>query len=119
VTLNDRAPVGREPDRFGFGDQIADGEREAVFADHHTVAEAFGAENGRSERVLRDLRAQFHHRVEHGGQIKAQFSRVRLQLGGEGPAFGFGHGDAILLDPGIRRGEVLRNVGCCQNSGWV
>ena len=39
------AVVGRDPDRFGFRDEIADGENEPVRADDHAVTDPLGAQD--------------------------------------------------------------------------
>ena len=50
------ALVGGEPDRARLGDEVADGEHQAVVADDDAVAGALGAEDLRGERVLRESR---------------------------------------------------------------
>src|SRR6185295_17527955 len=79
------ALVGGEPDGARLGDEVADGEDEAVVADHDAVADALGAEDLRGERVLRDLRAQLHDRVERAVQVEAPVLRTRAHLHRELP----------------------------------
>ena len=47
----------REPDRGGFGDQIANRQHQPVVADHHAVTHAFGSQHLGRESIFRDLRA--------------------------------------------------------------
>ncbi len=46
-----------QPDFFGFGDEIADGEDQAIIVDHRTTAFADGAERCGGERRIGDMRA--------------------------------------------------------------
>ena len=52
-----RPSIGVEPDGFGLGDEIADGQDQPVCADHDAVAGAFGAERPGGEGVLGHRRA--------------------------------------------------------------
>ena len=58
VAGHDGAGMRGEPDRFGFGDQVADRQHEAVVVDDDAVAGALGAEDRRGERVVRHFDAQ-------------------------------------------------------------
>src|SRR6516164_4472777 len=58
MTRYGTATGGGEPDRLGLGDEIADGQDEAVLADQYTAAGAFGAERPGREGVLRNRRPQ-------------------------------------------------------------
>ena len=94
----DRRPaIRREPYRFGFGDQIADSQRQAVFADHHAVAAALGAENRRGERIVGNHGPEHDDRVQRGLEIESDVARARLQLRRERPVSGFGHGRSRIL----------------------
>ena len=68
VAGHDAAVVEVQPDRLGLGDQIADGEHQAVLADQHAVAGALGAERLGGEGIGRDDRAQPHHRGERASR---------------------------------------------------
>ena len=91
-----RAVVGGEPDGLRLGDQVTDGEDQAVVADHDAVADTLCAENAGGERFLRDFGLHQHHRVQRGGEIEAEFLGLGLEAGGEGPIFGGGHGPTSL-----------------------
>src|SRR5580658_10929417 len=57
----DGAAVGRaEPEALGLDDEIADGEHETAFADHHAAAAALRAEDRGGGRVLRYIRLKTH-----------------------------------------------------------
>ncbi len=89
-----RPPRGRrggEPDRLGLGDQVADGEDEAVVADDDAVAGALGTEDRRGEGIFRNARLQSHDGVERALQIEFNVRRIGLQRRREGPVSWFGH----------------------------
>src|SRR3954468_20392026 len=86
------ALVRGEPDGACLGDEVADGQDEAVVADYDAVADALGAEDLRGERVLRNLRAQLHDRVERPVQVEAPVLRTRAHLHRELPVAFFRHG---------------------------
>src|SRR6185436_19806985 len=88
-----RALVGGHPDRARLGDQVADGEDEAVLADDDAVADALGAEQRRGERVVGHDRAQVHHRVERAIELEAPVFRLRPKLLRECPVLFLGHRD--------------------------
>ena len=85
------ALVGGHPDRARLGDQVADGEDEAVVADHHAIPHPLRAEDLRGERVLRDLGAQLHDRVERPVEVEAPVLRTRAHLHRELPVALFRH----------------------------
>ena len=77
----DHAAVAEmQPDGFGLGDQIADGQHQAV-VDQHAVAAAFGAERGGAEGVRRDDRVQADHGGERAVEVEAVVLRARLKRG--------------------------------------
>jgi hypothetical protein len=55
---DDPAIVGRQPDFLGLGDEVADGQHQAVVADDDAAAFADGAQRRGGEGVVRDVRAQ-------------------------------------------------------------
>ena len=63
-----------QPDRFGLGDQIADGQHQSV-VDHHAIAGALGAEGVRAEGVGGDDRMQPDHRSKHAIEIETVVAR--------------------------------------------
>ena len=64
MTRHRAAIVERDPDRVGFGDQITDGQDQAVAANEDAVAGALGAERFRGKGVGRHGGAQ----ADHGGE---------------------------------------------------
>ena len=66
-----------DPHGLRFGHQIADGQHEAVLADHRAVAHAFGPEHGRGERVLRDEGANAHERRKHPVELEIGIRLIR------------------------------------------
>ena len=84
---DDHAGVGGEPDRFRFGDQIAYGEDQALRADHHAVADAFGAQDAGGKRIFGYFGAQQDDRVQHRCEVEIEFLRARLQRFVERPWF--------------------------------
>ncbi len=95
---NDRAVVAGEPDGLGLGDEIADREHEAVVADDDAIARPLGAEDRRGEGVLRYLRAQRHHRIEHRVEVERDVGGLRLQISRKTP-IRFGHGSVRASEP--------------------
>jgi hypothetical protein len=89
---DDVTAIGREPDRRGFGDQVADGQDQAIGADHRAIAAALGAEDAGGECIVGDDGAHLHHRVERAGEVEPQFVQRRLQRFGRGPFLMFWHG---------------------------
>ena len=81
--------IGGEPNARRFSDEIADGEHQAIFADHHAITAALGAEQIGSEGVRRYLGAHQHHGVVGACQVKLRFLGLRLQRLREGPLLGF------------------------------
>jgi len=71
MTRDRCALVRVQPDGRRFGDQIADGQHESIVADDDAVADSFGAEDPGGKRVLGNLGAQQHHRVEHRLKVEA------------------------------------------------
>ena len=72
------APVAEmQPDGFGLGDEIADGQHQA-FVDQHAVAGAFGAERVGAEGVGRNDRMQADHRSQRAVEVVTVIARARL-----------------------------------------
>ena len=71
----------REPDRVRFGDQIADGQDQAVAANDDTVAGTLGAERFRGERIRGHGYAQRHHAGQGQLEIVAIILGLRLRRG--------------------------------------
>ena len=90
---NDRPVMGRQPDRFCFGDQVTNCEHQAIGADDDSVSHALCAEHRGREGFIRDLRVHLHHRLQRGVQVEAQILLPRLQPLREGPFSRFGHED--------------------------
>jgi hypothetical protein len=82
MTRNHRAVVGREPDRFGLGNEIPDRQHETVIADDDAVAESLGAENRRSERVVRHLGAKHDDQRIADARSKRRPSGLGCRLAG-------------------------------------
>ncbi len=93
---NHRSVVCREPDRFGFGDEVTHGEHESVGPDDRSVANALGPQDGRGERLVRNFCMHQDDRLQRGFQVEAQLVRLRLQARGKGPVAGFSHNGPIL-----------------------
>ena len=91
---HDAAVAQGEPDLLGLGDQIADGEHDAVFADQHAVAGALGAERLGGEGVGRHDRADADDGAERAIEIVVVVLRLRLRAGRHRP---------------VRRRDILRN----------
>ena len=77
VALHHAAVAEMQPDGFGFGDQIADGEHQPV-VDQHAVAGALDAERVGGEGVGRDERMDADHGGERALQIETVILRARL-----------------------------------------
>ena len=69
VTFHHAAIAEMQPDRFGLGDQIADGQHQSV-VDQHAVAGALGAEGFGGERIVRDDRMQADHRGQRAIEVE-------------------------------------------------
>ena len=70
VARRDAAVAEMQPDGFGLGDQIADGQHQAV-VDQHAVAGALGAKRVGGEGVGRDDRMQADHRAKRALEVVA------------------------------------------------
>ena len=81
-TAGDRDPViAGDPNGLGFGDQIPDGQDQAVGVDQHPAAGPFGTEDGCRESVFGNMTAERHHGVQRGLQIKPEILRPRQKIG--------------------------------------
>ena len=105
------------PYRFGFGDDVADGQDQAVVANHGAVADPLGAENRRGERVLRDLGADQDHRAQRRIEIELDRVCLRLQVKGKGPLGRFGH-DFGLSTQYAGAGAPKRYSRSLRQPGW-
>jgi len=66
-----------QPDGFGLGDQIADGQHQPV-ADQHAITGALDAKGVGGEGVVRDDGMQADHRGKRALQIEVIILRARL-----------------------------------------
>ena len=93
-----RALVGGDPDRARLGDEISDGEDEAVVADHHAASRAQRAQDLRGKRVFGNFRAEAYDRVERPLEVKTPLFGPRPHLDRKGPfAFLLCHPRMLLL----------------------
>ena len=69
MARNRRTAPWAYPDRFGFGDQISDGQHQAAVADQHPVAGTLGPQRLRREGILRNDRAEAYDGVDRGLEI--------------------------------------------------
>ena len=111
------AVVEREPDRLGLGDQIADGQNEAVAANEDAVAGALGAERLRREGVGRNDRAHADHAGQRALEIVAIVLRLGLHRGRHLPvahgchlhipslSLSLARQDCLISSPGIAHGQ--------------
>ena len=75
------AAAGRgQPDRLGFGDQIANRQHQPVMPDQHAAAGAFGAKRAGGESILGDPRPQTEHGTQGTVEIEAAFALLWLDL---------------------------------------
>ena len=85
IAFHEPAVVEPQPDRFGFGDQIADGQNEAIAADQDAVAGPFRAERRCGERIGGDPHRDADHARQGMVEIEGVIPRLRLQGGGDRP----------------------------------
>jgi hypothetical protein len=86
-----------EPDRLGFGDEVADRQNQPVLADQNTAAGALPAERAGGESVLRDRRPQAEYCAQREVQIESAISRLWLDLVRYFPIYGSRHLGASLV----------------------
>ena len=98
MALHDAAVAEMQPDGFGLGDEIADGQHQPV-VDQHAIAGALGAERLRAEGVGRDDRMQPDHRGQRAVEIETVIARARLVRRRHFPFGQRGH----RCSPGIAR----------------
>ncbi len=72
--------AGGQGDVVGLGDQIADGQDDAVLADQDAVADPLSAQRARGEGVGRHIGVQPHHRRQRPVQVEGIVLRLRLGL---------------------------------------
>jgi hypothetical protein len=96
VPLHHCAVIRREPDRLGFGDQVADGEHQPILSDHHAVAHALGAQDRRGEGILGNLGAQCDDGIERRLEIECDFVLAGCNRT-EGPAVGSDTDDSLVV----------------------
>ena len=77
VALHHAAVAEMQPDGFGFGDQIADGQYQPV-VDQHAVTGALGSQGVRAEGVGRDDRMQADHRRKRAVEVEAVIAGAGL-----------------------------------------
>ena len=85
MARNDVARMRRQPDRFRFGDQVADRQHEAIIIDDDAVAAPFGAEDRRGKRVFGNLGPNCDDRTQRRREVEWNLAAFRLQFGGECP----------------------------------
>ena len=78
MALHHAAVAEMQPDGFRFGDEIADGQHQAVI-DQHAIAGALGAERFGAEGVGRDDRVQPDHRAQRAIEIETVIARAGLE----------------------------------------
>ncbi|PPR22203.1 MAG: hypothetical protein CFH40_01400, partial [Alphaproteobacteria bacterium MarineAlpha10_Bin3] len=84
LIVGKRMPFGRlagavdQPDRARFGDQIADGEDQAVVADHGAVPDPLGAQHLRGHRVIGNLGADGDDRRQRPVEVVGNIARPGL-----------------------------------------
>ena len=73
-----------QPDGLGFGDQIADGQHQAIRRarrrDGHAAAGALSAQRVSGEGIGRDNSAQLNHGAQGGLKVVAVVAEVRLEI---------------------------------------
>ncbi len=79
------ALVRGEPDRARLGDEIADGEDQAIVADDDATAGAQRAEDLRGEGVFGDFGPQADDRIERVLEVKTPFFGPRPHLDRKSP----------------------------------
>ena len=77
MALHHPAVAEMQPDGVGLGDQIADGEHEAI-VDQHAIAGALDAERIGREGIGRNDRMQADHRGQSALEIVGIILRTRL-----------------------------------------
>src|SRR5262245_1548369 len=85
MTRRDLAVAEGEPDLFGFGDEITDGEDDATLADQDAIAGAFGAERLGRECVRRNDRTDADDRAQRAIEIIIVVFRFWLRSGRHTP----------------------------------
>ena len=107
-----RTPVAqRQPDRVRLGDQIADGQDEAIAANDDAVTGALGAERFRRERVRRHGCAQRHHTGQGLIEIEGIILRLRLHGGRHLPVAHGRHLTFLRSGRGRRHGAEAKPKG--------
>ena len=109
MAFHHAAVAKMQPDSFGFGDQIADGQHQPV-VDQHAIAGALGTQRFRAEGVVGDDRMQPNHRGKHAIEIETVVARARLIRRRHFPFSQRGHGES----PGL---PVRRCSADCCHSG--
>src|SRR5262249_48788556 len=98
------------PDGARLGDEVADGEDEAVLADDDAVAGALRAEDLRGERVVRDLRPQADDAIERVLEVETPLLGPRPHLDRKGPFALFARHVPILIR-GQGRNYLFKGAG--------
>ena len=102
-----------QPDRFGLGDEIADGQHQPV-VDQHAIAGAFGAERLRAEGIGRNDRMQPDHRSQRAVEIETVIAGTRLVCRRHFPFGQRGHRGLLrwgVFQPTPRHPNRSRGVG--------
>ena len=86
------AAVRGQPNCLRFGDQIADGQHQALVADDDAITAALSTQNIGGERLFGNFGAQQHHRRQCLVQVKVDRLWIRLHGLRKSPVFGVAHG---------------------------
>jgi hypothetical protein len=77
VAFHHAAVAEMQPDGFGFGDQVADGQHQPV-ADQHAIAGALDAERLGGEGIAWNDRMQANHRGQRALKVEIEILGARL-----------------------------------------
>jgi len=77
VARHHAAVANMQPDGFGLGDQIADGQYQSII-DQHAIAGALGPQGLCAKGIAGDDRMQANHRGQHAVEIEIVVGRPRL-----------------------------------------
>ncbi len=103
-----------QPNRFGFGDEIADREYQSVI-DDDAVAGALGAQRVSAEGIGRDDGVQTNHRGEYAIQIKTVIAGARLVRGAALSILSARASKALRFKPRTMETPATRNLPHCRN----
>ena len=117
MAFHHAAVAEMQPDGRGLGDQVADGQHQAV-VDQHAVAGALDPQRFGGEAVGRDDRMQTDHRGQRALEIVGIVLRARLRRGWHLPFGQRGHGGLRLFsayhtpsDAGEKMADAANMIG--------